>query len=80
MRARVFASIRQLVGASHLEVEASTLRELVDAAAAKYGDAFAKQIPHCKLVVNGEPVTDLDTPIGEGDEVAILPPVAGGQC
>jgi sulfur-carrier protein len=34
-------------------------------------------LPSCKVWVNGEPATSTD-PVGDRDEVAVLPPVSGG--
>ena len=57
-----------------------TLGELLDRAAERYGDAFTRILPRCRLWVNGEePASGLDTPLRPGDEVAVLPPVSGGS-
>jgi len=33
---------------------------------------------HCVLTINGQIIIDLDTPVGEADQIALFPPVAGG--
>jgi len=75
----LFASIAQAAGTRRARIEASTLAGVLSDAARRFGDAFAEQLPHCRLAVNGEPV-DLSSPmtLGVDDEVAILPPVSGG--
>jgi MoaD family protein len=77
-KAMVFASLRQVVGAREIEFPAGTIGELLRQAAETYGEAFAKQVPHCTILVNGSGVTEPDTPITDADQIAILPPVSGG--
>lgn len=80
-KAKVFASLRQVVGAGEISFEASTIGEFVKKAAQAYGEEFAKQLPHCTILVNGTGISqpdELDTPISDADEIAILPPVGGG--
>lgn len=79
-RAKVFAGIRQIVGAGEIEFPAATVGELIAAASAAYGEEFAARVPHCTILVNGTGVAEdaYDTPITDGDEIAILPPVGGG--
>jgi molybdopterin converting factor small subunit len=48
-------------------------------ARARYGDGFSALLPACRVWVNGEPAHG-DDPVGEGDEVAVLPPVSGGAA
>lgn len=76
-RLRLFASIREAAGTSSAEVDGSTVGEVVDAAVTRFGPSFADHLAVCKVWVNGEPATD-DHPVGETDEVALLPPVSGG--
>ena len=56
---------------------AATVGEALAVAVARYGAAFAARAATCKVWVNGEPA-DPATPVGERDEVAVLPPVSGG--
>lgn len=78
MKVRVFASLRDVVGGSYLEADGETIRELLDAASAKHGPRFASQLRHCKIILNGAEASDLDARVTTDDELAILPPVAGG--
>ena len=43
----------------------------------RFGDDFAAQLQSCRIWVNGEPALESD-PVGDADEVAVLPPVSGG--
>jgi MoaD family protein len=74
---RLFAALREIAGASHVEAVGRTVGEVVDALSARYGERFAQIAEVGSFVVNGERATR-DTPIAEGDEVALLPPVSGG--
>ena len=75
---RLFAALRELAGASRVEASGKTAGEVADALSAGYGDRFAKIADVSTFVVNGERA-DRDTPVADGDEVAILPPVSGGS-
>lgn len=74
---RLFASAREAAGTRKVEVGEATVGEILDAARARYGEQFAAVLATSRVWLNGEPTTD-DTPVGERDEVAVLPPVSGG--
>lgn len=76
-RLRLFAQARESAGTSEATVEGSTLGEVLDAAAERYGPHFAAVLATSAVWINGDPA-DRDTLVGEGDEVAVLPPVSGG--
>ena len=73
----MFAQARESAGTSEATVEGSTLGEVLDAAAERYGPHFAAVLATSAVWINGDPA-DRDTLVGEGDEVAVLPPVSGG--
>ena len=79
--AKVFAAMAELVGAREITFEATTVREFLDAAGERYGKPFQDLLLRCTVLLNGEQVraVGLDLPLQEGDELAILPPVAGGR-
>ena len=74
-----FASYRDLVGASALEVEVSegaTIGDLVDELRGR-GAPF-DALPEEPAIALNQTYALLDEPLGPGDEVAFIPPVAGG--
>ena len=40
--------------------------------------AIREWLPKCAVAVNDTMVSDLNTPLKEGDKISILPPVCGG--
>jgi MoaD family protein len=74
---RLFATAREAAGTGRDAVDGATVREVLDAAKAKYGSAFAEVLPTCRVWVNGDAADD-STAVTDADEVAVLPPVSGG--
>lgn len=74
---RLFASAREAAGTGRDSIPGATVGEVLDHARARYGESFARILEGCRVWRNGEPA-DEDDPVGEGDEVAVLPPVSGG--
>ena len=77
VKVRLFAALREEAGASVVESEGATAGEVADALSGRYGERFARIAATGSLVVNGERA-DRDTPVADGDQVALLPPVSGG--
>ena len=77
-RLRLFASAREAAGTGTDVVDGDTVREVLTAAEARYGARFAEVLGTCRVWVNGEDIS-IDAPVGEHDEVAVLPPVSGGS-
>src|SRR4029079_13330525 len=70
---RLFAGLRERAGASHLDVE------LPDGATVADLLALMELAPRsCVAAINRE-YADAATRIGPGDEVALVPPVSGGD-
>lgn len=76
-RLRLFASAREAAGRGHDTMPGSTVREVLEAACRRYGNDFASLLETCQVWRNGEP-TEPNEPVGDDDEVAVLPPVSGG--
>jgi MoaD family protein len=77
IRVRLFAALRDEAGAAHVEAPGATAGEVLDALSARFGGRFAGIAGAGSIVVNGERAVR-DTPLAEGDEMALLPPVSGG--
>jgi MoaD family protein len=77
VKVRLFAALRELAGASEVDAEGRTAGEVADALSARFGERFGQIAAVGSLVVNGERAAR-GTPVAEGDEVALLPPVSGG--
>lgn len=74
----LFASYADAFGTASLDVELprdSTVRDLVDMVRARPG---AERLPSSPLVAVNLQYAGGDHVVREGDEVALIPPVAGG--
>jgi molybdopterin synthase sulfur carrier subunit len=78
VRVRLFAALRELADATYVEAPGKSVGDIVDALGERYGERFASIAAVGTFVVNGELATR-STPVAEGDEVALLPPVSGGR-
>jgi sulfur-carrier protein len=77
-RVRLFASLREIAGASRLDVPGQTVDDVVRALSEKFGSRFEEIARSGSMVVEGERVSG-NRAVGEGEEVALLPPVSGGS-
>ena len=84
---RLFASFRELVGASEVEIELNaedTLRDVLlkvfeDACDKIFVDASATKLRDYVVVLrNRRYVQDIFTKLENGDEISIFPPASGG--
>ena len=75
---RLFAAAREAAGAGRDDVPGATVGEVLRTACERYGDAFGEVLATAQVWRNGEPCAEGDE-VGEGDEVAVLPPVSGGS-
>lgn len=74
---RLFASVREAAGTAQAVVDGATVGEVLDRARARFGPDFARQLERSRVWLNGDDAA-LDAPVGDEDEVAVLPPVSGG--
>jgi molybdopterin converting factor subunit 1 len=73
-----FAAYRDAVGAEELELElpdGSTVRDLIDRVRRRSG---ADALPESPAVAVNREYAAVGTVLHDGDEVAFIPPVAGG--
>lgn len=80
VRLLLFAVYRDLVGGrGEIEVELPPGADVAAALrAARARHPSLSRLPERPAVAVNQVYADLDTPLGPGDEVALLPPVAGG--
>jgi molybdopterin synthase sulfur carrier subunit len=76
-RVRLFAALRDLAGASRLEVDAPDVEALVHTLTERFGEEFGRIARAGAVVIDGE-TADPSRPLDAKDEVALLPPVSGG--
>jgi molybdopterin synthase sulfur carrier subunit len=74
---RLFAAAREAAGTGRDAVAADTVGGVLAGARDRYGEGFGAVLAGCRVWVNGEPAGE-STPVGDADEVAVLPPVSGG--
>jgi molybdopterin synthase sulfur carrier subunit len=93
MKIRVFATFRQVVGASAVELPAAPgtpLQAVIDALLERYPalrpklfDPAGDLYPHVHIFVNGRDACwlpeGLATPVGPDATLSIFPPVGGGR-
>lgn len=75
---RLFAAARESAGTGRDDIDGATVAEVLDAACRRYGERFEAVLATSKVWVNGSPAEPGD-PVAPGDEVAVLPPVSGGE-
>ena len=86
VRVRLFASFRELVGASEVEVELNaedTLRDVLlkvfEGACEKiFEDVSAKKLRDYVVVLRNRRYVHIFTKLEDGDEISIFPPASGG--
>ena len=75
---RLFASYREVVGAGHVVLDLPAGATVRDAVAELRGQhPRLSEVPELVIAKNRDYV-GLDEPIGDGDELALIPPVSGG--
>lgn len=84
VRVLTFAGARDVVGAPEVEIDLPSIGDASTCTAKQVMDALCLRYPELvsrraiiRLAVNGSYVDD-DAEVAGGDEVALIPPVAGG--
>ncbi len=75
----VFAHLKSALGTDALSLnlpEGTTVRDLLSHLRSAY-PLLTQWLESTRVAVNGEYAT-LETPLREGDEIALIPPVSGG--
>lgn len=74
---RLFGPAREAAGTSGVFVPGESVGAVVGSARAQFGEPFSTVLDGSRLWVNGDEA-NLDTPVCDDDEVAVIPPVSGG--
>lgn len=77
-RLLLFATARQAAGTSSHDIDADTLGDLMEVACLRFGSEFAAVLSGCRVWVNGDDPTGPGQLVTACDEIAVIPPVAGG--
>jgi molybdopterin converting factor subunit 1 len=75
----LFGALKDAAQGSSISVKAAeelSVQQLLDEIAAQF-PALARYLPHVRVAVNCE-YSSLETTVNAGDEIALIPPVAGG--
>ena len=89
MEVEMLGFIRRAAGEGRVEVDASTVGQLITTLVTRYGEGFSQELTTAEgnlrtgvaVLINGRNVDflqGLNTPLNPGDRVTIIPPVAGG--
>lgn len=73
----LFGPARSAAGQRRVTIDAASLAELCLAACRQFGPEFEAVLHTSAVWLNGEPAVG-DPPIGDRDEIAVVPPVSGG--
>ncbi len=76
---RLFAAAREAAGSGRDDLPGGTVGEGLRAARGRYGPDIGAVLDRSQVWRNGEPCEDADVVV-DGDEVAVLPPVSGGDA
>lgn len=75
---RWFGGAAEAAGTEEETYPAGPISEILDAARVRHGDAVARVLPRCAVLVDGRHTMPGDPPVADGATVDVLPPFAGG--
>jgi molybdopterin synthase sulfur carrier subunit len=78
---KFFATLRQVAGAREVQMEAGTVKDLLDRLSAEYEGRMDRYLKISTVLVNGKNVVHMKgkrTKLKQDDEVSIFPPLGGG--
>ena len=76
-RLRLFGPARVAAGVAEADVPAHTVGEAIALGEERFGEEFSAVVATSSFWLNGQATSD-DHPVGDDDEVAVIPPVSGG--
>lgn len=81
---KLYANLRKLAGKKELPITGGTVGEVLNELIQQnppIGDVIVqhgKLGPHIIVTLNGQNISNMETPVTERDVLAIFPPIAGG--
>jgi len=76
-RLRLFANLREIADTTEVDIGGSTVGDVLDRATEMFGDDFGRALVAAQVWVDGIQATS-ETPVQDGAEIALIPPVSGG--
>lgn len=81
VRVRLFAALREAAGVAEFEVEPGPLPDLLDRLRERFGSVFSQRLEQASVLVDGRRrARDDALVVGDGAEIALLPPFSGGAA
>jgi molybdopterin converting factor small subunit len=74
---RLFGPAREEAGTGGVEIPGHSVGAVLDEAGSRFGTGFTRIVDGSRIWVNGD-AAGRDHPVGDRDEVAVIPPVSGG--
>ena len=85
VKVRLFASMRDHAGVKDADVQGKNVEQVLDSLVNAYPrlktQIFKEDgdiLPHVRVLLNGIAISDINTELKKGDELAVFPPVGGG--
>lgn len=81
VKVKLLSHLGRAVGVQETAVDADSVGRLLSILSKQYGTPFDTHVRMCKVLVNGTNVAflkDTRTKLADGDEVVLMPPMAGG--
>jgi molybdopterin converting factor small subunit len=81
VKVHLASHLGRTLGVREAEVQADSVRGVLHELSGRFGHAFDEAARSCKVIVNGTNVAFLQgeaTKVADGDDVTLLPPLAGG--
>jgi molybdopterin converting factor small subunit len=76
-RLRLFGPAREAAGLSSVTLPGGSVSAVIAAAEEQFGEQFSRVVGVSSIWLNGE-AAGPEAPVGDLDEVAVIPPVSGG--
>lgn len=76
---RLFAAAREAAGTASVAIDGDTVGDVLTTARERFGATFVAVLDGSRVWLDGEePASGDATPVRDGQELAVLPPVSGG--